>query len=112
MINYLNAQLESVYSLCWDEDCTEMRFNQDLQQTNPYLLCVSDEYAQARYRIMYVGQETNTWGSEFEIDPTITDLMNLYNSFVNRTWGTNQLFWQFYSALRCLSNMLYIIYNI
>lgn len=69
--------------------------------TNPYLIKVDDTYDECLLKGIFYGKETNSWGTEIpdeKLEPE--SLMELYDSFVNKGWGDEHLFWQYVSALR------------
>lgn len=69
--------------------------------TNPYLLKMDDTYDECLLKGLFFGKETNSWGTEIPDEKLGPDsLMELYDSFVNKGWGDDHLFWQYVSALR------------
>ncbi|MBO7437984.1 MAG: hypothetical protein J6T97_09265 [Bacteroidaceae bacterium] len=69
--------------------------------TNPYFLKVDDTYDECLLKGMFFGKETNCWGTEIPDEKLGPEtLMELFDSFVNKGWGDDQLFWQYVSALR------------
>lgn len=74
-------------------------FNNKL--TCPYLLKVPDSYTKSSVKVMIMGEDNYSWGCEFDKrNLSVEKLMCLYDKFVNKEWGDDSLFWQFYSAIR------------
>jgi hypothetical protein len=73
----LNAQLaqiyqtytQSIYSKKWEDNVSA-----------PLLMHVYDEYVTMDRKILFVGQETHSWG-QMNLKPTITDLLTTYQKF-------------------------------
>ena len=103
----MGDKLIGFYESIWQEDLTTIA-NDTIRNikysiTNPYLLFPSAEYEYAAIRVMIFGQETFTWGGEFQqygITPSVTGLLSLFDLFVNEDWGSNTPFWRFVSWIR------------
>jgi len=69
-IQKINQELHSLYLSHWQTLIDNFNKFQNSQEkpTNPLLLCVNEEYASADIKIMYFGQETNTWYNPFSGD--------------------------------------------
>ena len=59
-----------------------------------YPLLVSPTLLNKDGKILYVGQETNTWGKEYEDPEIVGKLESLYEHFL-RNGATNRPFWKF-----------------
>lgn len=59
-----------------------------------YPLLVSPTLLNKDGKILYVGQETNTWGKEYEDPEIVGKLESLYERFL-RSGATNRPFWKF-----------------
>lgn len=85
--------------------------------TNPYLIKLDDSCDECLLKGMFFGKETNCWGTEIPDEKLGPEtLMELFDSFVNKGWGDDQLFWQYVSALRewsrdTIGNNIYFIPN-
>ena len=92
----LNIQLNQLYSARWDKLNSEIKEKTDLgyfdfNPTNPLLIQVDDEEAwqNADIRLMFFGQETNSWCSEFNEAakpdrPGLKYLLNTYDCYFNQ----------------------------
>lgn len=99
----VNTQLEILYSEYFRKNIKSFMSHSLLGHgiTNPYLIKVDESYDNCLLKGLFFGKETNNWGTEIldsELGPYT--LMALYDSFVNKGWGDDQLFWQYVSALR------------
>lgn len=63
-----------------------------------YPLLVSPTLLNKEGKILYVGQETNTWGKEYEDIENVEKLEILYEYFL-RNGATNRPFWKFLKPL-------------
>ena len=84
-------------------------YNQDI--FNQYLLCekehpdklsypllVSPECLNKTGKILYIGQETNTWGKDLTSNMTVKELEGLYDSFL-QAGATNRPYWKFIKSI-------------
>ena len=99
-------------------------FDKEQLISYPYLLSVSNEYFQAKIKIMLVGQKTYSWFGEknngiFSCEYNdrmnlIIELQNLYDLFVNDiNRDYNSPFWQHCNAIhkKAKKNGIGIVYN-
>ncbi len=119
MKDIVNYRLGEIYNNCFRKNIKSFLNHSLLGHsiTNPYLLKVDDTYDNCLLKGMFIGKETNTWGTEIPDAKLGPDtLMELYDSFVNKGWGDDHLFWQYVSALRewsrdTMGNNIYFIPN-
>ena len=101
--NEMNQKLLELYDFHWDGYINGIRNNPELSDykiANPYLVCASEQYFKARVKVMYIGQETNCWGGEFEDEIAgVEPLMKLYKYFVDIEKNYNSPFWNMYRKL-------------
>lgn len=96
----MNKQLFALYSSKWEELCSEIKpiledDNLDIKPTNPLLLYLDneEEIKKADIRVMFYGQETNSWYEKFNTD--IKPILDCYDSFFNdgECWCYGGQFW-------------------
>lgn len=95
----MNAQLQQLYSSKWENLQTSLKSIDDnkeveLEPANPLLLSVDEEnYIAADIKLMFFGQETNSW---CEKEEDMNDVISLYDEFFNgeQCWGMSSPFWQ------------------
>lgn len=63
-----------------------------------YPLLVSPESLYITGKILYIGQETNTWGNQLHSSVSVEDLETLYDSFL-RSEATNRPYWKFIKSM-------------
>ncbi len=70
----LNAQLAQIY-----QTYTQSIYSKDWESnvSAPLLMHVYDEYVTMDRKILFVGQETHSWG-QMNLKPTVTDLLTTY----------------------------------
>ena len=119
MFDIVNCNLESIYCDFFRKNIKSFLNHSLLGHsiTNPYLLKVDNTYDNCLLKGMFFGKETNSWGTEIPDAKLGPDtLMELYDSFVNKGWGDDHLFWNYVSALRewsrdTMGNNIYFISN-
>jgi hypothetical protein len=84
----MNSSLEKLYSSKWGELSEAFKNILDndifeIKPTNPLLLKIADEdsFRDADIRLMIYGQETNSWGEQF--NPNINSTIEIYDEFFN-----------------------------
>lgn len=120
MDHVINMELETLYNHFFCDYIHELQ-NHSIGGnaiTNPYFLKLDGKaYDGSLLKGVIFGKESNHWGSEIpdsQLSPC--SLMKLYDSFVNRQWGDDYLFWQYVSALRewsrdKMEDLIYFIPN-
>lgn len=84
---------------------------------NPYLLSAPDYYLNSDKRIMFVGQETNSWGGEFgdcgayHPERGVTELMSLYDICLKKK-AISTLLWRFGRRIESQIGIPFIFNNI
>ena len=84
----------------------------DCSLTNPFYAVVSESYSNAKNKVVILGQETNTWGGEFEqggeYQPSstlpIVRLCRLYDLYVNHNNQDFGQYWNYCKRLMSLAN--------
>lgn len=120
MDHVINMELETLYNhfFCDYINVLENHSIGGNAITNPYFLKLDGKaYDDSLLKGVIFGKETNHWGSEIpdsQLSPC--SLLKLYDSFVNKQWGDDNLFWQYVSALRewsrdIMEDLIYFIPN-
>lgn len=96
----MNDKLLTLYSELWKPLCGKLEeiIKDDTiedKPTNPLLLTIDDEedFKQADIRIMFFGQETNSWNNFFNED--LNSTLKVYEEFYNQgeCWSYGGQFW-------------------
>lgn len=71
--NDMNKQLSALYEVNWEvlRKTTDKYEAQGYTLANSYLQTASDNYQNAKVRVMCMGKETMGWGGEFTGKPNI-----------------------------------------
>lgn len=91
----MNNRLKSLYETYWENYKTH--FINKVDAAFPYLIYVPEKYEKSSIKVMFCGQETQSWNSEEYGDPlnaTVESVMYRYNVFVNND-GYNSPYWNF-----------------
>lgn len=104
----MNDLLLRLYMSKWENLCSEMR-SINFEATCPLLLKIDneDEFENADIRVMFFGQETNSWYRIFHDD--LTDIIGYYNQFYNKNecWKYGGQFWNGLNRFRNLLEKRY-----
>lgn len=109
-----NLELENLYLSEWESMSNALlSFNEEdpgddeNRATNPLLLQIDSSYANADLKVMFFGQETNSWGGEFndgvfDEDVNIQLLFSLYKSFYleRKCESYGKPFWNFMKRIQ------------
>jgi hypothetical protein len=89
----LNNKLIKLYEKYWDHMLYSL---QGKNLSNPLLIHIKDEekYQKADIKIMFFGQETNSWYGELG-SKSVKDLLHCYSDFLGSTYSS-----QFWNAVR------------
>lgn len=111
--NDMNKQLSALYEVNWEflRKTTDKYEAQGYALANPYLLTASDNYQNAKVRVMCMGKETMGWGGEFTDKPTIKELQQLYTLYTHQEGGNDAAFHRFVGWLSSLSPNVDVIPN-
>lgn len=109
----MNEQLSSLYNANWDicRKTIDKFEKEGYELANPYLLAVSDNYQNAKIKIVCLGKETQCWGGEFAYKPTIEELQQLYTLYTYHERGNGAAFHRFVNWLCSLSSDVAVIPN-
>lgn len=78
----INEQLESLYGSHWDQLHSELRVLDKSLYTNPFLIKIDEkEFADAKFKVMIFGQETQGWFDKGVISDSIEQMMGNYDKF-------------------------------
>lgn len=111
--NDMNEQLSALYKVNWEfcRKTTDKYEAQGYALANPYLLAASDNYQNAKVKVMCMGKETMGWGGEFADKPTIEELQQLYTLYIHHEGGNDAAFHRFVGWLSSLSPNVEVIPN-
>lgn len=111
--NNMNEQLSSLYNAKWDicRKTIDKFEKEGYELANPYLLAVSDNYLNAKTKIVCLGKETQCWGGEFACKPTIEELQQLYTLYIYHERGNGAAFHRLVNWLCSLSPDVAVIPN-
>lgn len=88
-LDKIQAELNAFYKLALDQAGFKPEHLEELSL--PHLLCVSQEYLDARVRVMFVGKETNGWygclSRYYDGTCRITDLLGRYRDQMSEAGG-------------------------
>ena len=96
----MNQELKQLYLSRWEGLLSEIKpilddENLEVKPANPLLITFDDEndFKHADLRIMFFGQETNTWCGEFRTD--VGSILEEYDKFYNKEvcWSYGGQFW-------------------
>jgi len=105
----LSSELAALYVSRWDRLAKKLATASKLlgreTLTNPLLLAVPDEgaYREADVKVMYFGQETNSWHGPFMSEPAsnaVSVLQDAYNEFFWTRYSYDEYGGHFWTALK------------
>lgn len=110
--NEMNQALMDLYKLSWDKYVEVREQFSDYSLANILLLSVPDEYPNANMRSMILGKETMGWGGEFEDTlPSIHELQQLYELYINEENGNGAAFHLFVNWFRTIADGVSVLPN-
>jgi hypothetical protein len=101
MTNYrINDQLRDLYNE--KVNALELDLKQMPSATNPFLIKTLENYHSADIKIMFFGQETNTWYNNlpFNVDELMRKYHDFFDDITNRDAEIRRPFFQMYRSLR------------
>lgn len=96
----MNNKLRVLYNTYWNS-YVEYFINK-VDAAFPYLIYVPEQYEKSSIKVMFCGQETQSWNSEEYKDPykaSVDSVMHRYNVFVNND-GYNSPYWNFQRRIK------------
>lgn len=110
--NEMNQALTDLYKLSWDKYGEVREQFSDYSLSNILLLSVPDDYPHANLRSMILGKETMGWGGEFEDTlPSIHELQQLYELYINEENGNGAAFQRFVNWFRTIRPGVSVLSN-
>jgi len=100
-----NAELTDIYRTHFLEcgKTVDQIASSGIQPTNPLLISPPKDYYKSDFKVMYFGQETNSWGGLFDQSKGVDHLLDVYDRFANEG-GAYRYGGAFWNAIKRLNH--------